>query len=198
MASVTTREKVFAWIAGLGLASISAWLLLRRSSESSAELGWEVSNLGNNGADGYVLVNDDIYITRMLVSFSCMILSLPNSPGIIEVLTDIAITDGQPQFSSGVQAYIIPPSDTRFLSPSFYNPNRLSIGSSPFLRNIIYSDIAKSFVSSNGDGGAVNKIVEVEVNRKVLSGQYIVFHMDAANSTGAPLDAELQVTLFFK
>jgi len=166
------------------------------SSPSTAAFGWEIVNLSNNGADAYFSVQRDMVLNTVDVDLAFSPVSAPTTPGLAEVLCQVAVSRGSaPSFGSGSQAYFAPPISPAFAAVQTYNPNSLTMGYNPPVQDTFVSVILKSWVPVDGTASQAYRHVQILPSISLKTGDYLVFHMD---HYGPAVDAEMQVILAFQ
>lgn len=164
----------------------------------NVSFGWEVHPLENNGADVYFAVAADMVLEVADVDTALMILSLPASPGFVEVLcTGWVSRGGPPQFVGAPHVYGGLPASADFGGVTVYNPNNLTVGVGPVTPGAggFYAVIMKSWVPADGSASSTHRHVHATPALELMAGDYLAFHMDQA---GVPCDAEMQVALAYR
>jgi hypothetical protein len=163
----------------------------------TAAFGWEISNLGNNGANAFFAVQRDLVLNAVDVDLSFAPLSPPAAPGLAEALCRGMVSrGGPPSFQSGPNAFFFPPSSSAFGAVQTFNPNGLTIGSdgAPF-QDTFLNVILKSWVPIDATASQAYRHVQVSPSLSIKAGDYLVFYM---GHDGPPVDAEMQVILMFQ
>ena len=161
-----------------------------------AGFGWEIGNLGNNGANVFFEVRRGMILQWVDIDVAFMITSAPAVPGFAEVLCRAGVSrDARPSFSGPPQDYILFPTSPDFGGVHVHNPNDLSVGfDSVLLQDAFYQVILKSWVPVDGTASSTSRNAHVEPNLVLSTSDFLVFHMDHG---GVPGDAEMQVTVSY-
>jgi len=161
-----------------------------------AGFGWEIGNLGNNGANVFFRVRRGMILQWVDIDVTFMITSAPAVPGFAEVLCRAGVSRGaRPNFSGPPQDYILFPTSLDFGGVQVHNPNHLSVGfDGVLLQDAFYQVVLKSWVPVNGTASSTSRNAHVEPNLVLSTSDVLVFHMDHG---GVPGDAEMQVTMSY-
>lgn len=122
----------------------------------SVSVGWEISNIHNDGADVYVPLANAITLEAIQVDVS---MEFPSGgSGFAEVLAQGWVTTGNPTFSTGSQGYITGPfpSNTDFGTAGQYIPSGSGItiaGSGKPVPGALFSIILKTYAPASAQRG---------------------------------------------
>ncbi len=157
--------------------------------------GWEATNIDNNGANVYFMVNRNMVLNSIDIDVSFMVTAL-SSPGFAEVLCQGCVSrQKMPVFGTSRASYMQPAQTSDFGSVALTNPNNLGMAYDVNLsQDLFYSVILKSFVPDNGAASSASRHVHAQPALSISAGDYLVFHMDHA---GVPCDTEMQVVLAY-
>jgi hypothetical protein len=166
------------------------------SGPSTAAFGWEIDNLGNNGACAYFSVQRDLVLNVVDVDLAFSPYPQPTQ-GLAEALCRGMVSrGGPPSFQAGPNAFFFPPSSSAFGALQTYNPTGLTIGTdaAPF-QDTFLNVILKSWVPSDGTASQAYRHVQLAPSLSLKAGDYLVFYM---GHDGPAVDAEMQVILVFQ
>jgi hypothetical protein len=159
-----------------------------------ASFGWEVCNLGGNGANTYVKVANNMIVQTVNVDLAASIMS-NRAAGFAEILCTGGVSrQALPSFDSSSQAYINFPASPDFGAVTPENPHGLSLLASGMVQDQFLAVILKTWISPDGSGSATSRQVLVYPSLNVSAGDYLVFHMD---HQGVSVDAEMQIVITY-
>ena len=200
---MNTNRRAFVGGSGLALAGIAGAVTglssgaqaatTSSASPNFASVGWEVSNLSNNGADIFFEATSQVTLAAADIDLAFMITSPPATPGFAEVLCRAAVSPGGPPtfYKGDPGASFTSPASPNFGKVKVHNPNHLNVGyDGVLLQNIFYSVILKTWVTSDGTASSTSRHVRVPLSVPLNAGDYLVFNMSHAGVSG---DCEMQV-----
>lgn len=159
-----------------------------------ASFGWEVCNLGGNGANTYVKVANNMVLQTVNVDLAASIMNI-KAAGFAEILCTGGVSrQALPSFTSSSQAYVNAPPSPDFGAVTPENPNGLSLLASGMVQDQFLAVILKTWIPPDGSGSATSRQVLVYPSLNVSAGDYLVFHMD---HQGVSVDAEMQVVITY-
>jgi hypothetical protein len=167
-----------------------------QGSANLAVFGWEINNLNGGGAAAYFKVQSNLVLNLIDMDVCFCPLSLPQQPGLTEVLCRGQVSRGAPPVFNTAGQLFFPPSSPAFGPLQTLNPGGLQIGmdSQPFQDTFI-SVILKSWVPGDGTAAATYRHLQISPSISLSAGDYLVFTMNGGEIT---LDAEMQVILGFQ
>lgn len=159
-----------------------------------ASFGWEIVNLGGNGANTYVKVTNNMVIQTVNVDLAASVMT-PRVAGFAEILCSGGVSrQSMPVFNNSSQAYVNFPASPDFGAVTPENPHGLSLLASGMVQDQFLSVILKTWIPPDGAGSATFRHVLVYPSLAVSAGDYLVFHMD---HQGIGVDAEMQIVLTY-
>ncbi len=163
-------------------------------STQVASFGWEVINLGENGANTYVKVASKMMLQTVNADISASILG-GTGPGFAEVLCQGGVSrQSVPSFNNSNKAYVNFQLSPDFGSVTPDNPYNLSLVIGGMVQDQFLSVILKTWVPQDGTASATSRQVLAYPSLQLDAGDYLVFHMD---HHGVAVDAEMQIVLTY-
>jgi hypothetical protein len=161
----------------------------------TAGIGWELTNLDDDGADIYFEIVNAMTINTLNLDVAMMITSAPSAAGTAEVLAGVALTPTAPTFSSGPYPYQQIPDSADFGDVQVENPNGLTMSNDPHPGQGYLTRVAlRSWIPVTGTAAQQNRHVVLPLAMKVTAGSYLTLSMSHA---GIPVDCEMQTTIVY-
>jgi hypothetical protein len=185
-----------AGVVGTGLTGPAAADAAQATAKvQTAGIGWEVTNLHNDGADVYFKIVDAMTIHTLDLDVAMMITSLPSAAGNAEVLASAALTAKVPTFASGPEAYLQLPNSADFGDAQTYNPNGLTMILDGHPTQGSLTTVAlRSWVPATGTAAHQSRHVTLPLAMAVKAGSYLTLSMSHA---GIQVDCEIQMTMVY-
>lgn len=168
-----------------------------QGSSNIAAFGWEVDNLGVNGAAVFFSVQRNLVLNLVDCDMSFSLLSAPAQPGFADVLCRGQVSrGGPPSFVPGSEANFFPPNSPAFGAVQTFNPSGLQMGTdgNPF-QDTFLNVILKAWIPVDGTASQTFRHVQISPALSLNAGDYLVFTMSGGVIT---VDAEMQVILVFQ
>jgi hypothetical protein len=160
-----------------------------------AGIGWEVTNLHDDGADIYFEIVNAMTIHTLDFDAAMMITSLPSAAGNAEVLAGAALTPTVPAFSSGSYPNQQLPNSAAFGGVQTVNPNGLTMVYDGHPGQGYLTRVAlRSWVPASGTAAHQSRHVTLPLAMHVSAGSYLTLSMSHA---GIQVDCEIQMTLSY-
>ena len=161
----------------------------------TAGIGWELTDLDDDGADIYFEIVNAMTIHTLDFDVAMMITSAPSIAGTAEVLAGIALTPTAPTFSSGPYAYQQIPNSADFGSIQTENPNGLIMSKDSHPGQGYLTRVAlRSWVPVTGTAAHQHRHVVLPLAMNISAGSYLTLSMTHA---GIPVNCEIQTTIVY-
>lgn len=160
--------------------------------------GFECPNISNGGINWIVPITANMTIDCIDLDISMMPAAQPTRAGFHEILCQALYMPGPvtPTFSASKQAYVNQIADSgNFGTIIAYDPNGfLDVYGGTIQSGMLTSAILKAWVSTTASLECSRHITK-PINKQVYAGDFLVFHMDHASSSGDSMDVEMQGSL---